>query len=297
MPALPPELAGVARSLAARLRLDESLGVSHFAGEVLVPETLARLLAPASAAWPGETAESAAPAATVTAPVSPRPKVETVLPRTRAESPSSLRGLHDAPPADTGAPEKLAAMAEVRGPAEACRLCPLCETRHRVAFGEGNLDTDLVFVGEAPGRDEDEQGRPFVGRAGKLLTAMIEKGLGRPRESVYICNIIKCRPPGNRDPLPNEVGACLPYLQRQIEIIRPKVIMTLGLPATSTLTGLQLSMTNLRGRWHEYAGIPLMATYHPAYLLRVREREGRGNPADQKAWEDLLAVARRLKAD
>jgi len=143
-------------------------------------------------------------------------------------------------------------------------------------FGSGNPDARLVFVGEGPGADEDEQGLPFVGRAGKKLTEIIEKGMELNRQNdTYICNIVKCRPPGNRDPEPDEVGACKPFLLKQLGAIRPKVIVALGKPAASTLLGRTVKITQERGTWHEYAGIPLMITFHPAYLLRFYTIENR----------------------
>lgn len=164
-----------------------------------------------------------------------------------------------------------------------CTKCPLAQTRTKTVFGTGNPESRLVFVGEAPGRDEDLQGKPFVGRAGQLLTDIIEKGMKLQRSDVYICNVLKCRPPENRNPLPSEVELCEPYLIRQLEIIRPRVICALGTYAAQTLLKTLESIGRLRGRWHFYHGIPLRATYHPAYLLR--------NPADKrKTWEDVLEV-------
>lgn len=165
----------------------------------------------------------------------------------------------------------------------ACTKCALAQTRTKTVFGAGNPEARLVFVGEAPGRDEDLQGKPFVGRAGQLLTDIIEKGMKLQRSDVFICNVLKCRPPENRNPLPSEVAQCEPYLIRQLEIIRPKVICALGTYAAQTLLKTLEPIGRLRGRWHFYHGIPLRATYHPAYLLR--------NPADKrKTWEDVLEV-------
>jgi DNA polymerase len=157
-----------------------------------------------------------------------------------------------------------------------CTRCKLCEGRKNIVFGSGNPNADLVFVGEGPGADEDEQGFPFVGRAGKKLTEIIEKGMGLDREKdAYICNIVKCRPPGNRDPESAEVEACKPFLEKQIQAIRPKVIVALGKPAASTLLGRAVAITKERGTWHEYLGTPLMLTFHPAYLLRAYTLENR----------------------
>jgi uracil-DNA glycosylase family 4 len=164
---------------------------------------------------------------------------------------------------------------------QACNWCALCGLRTKLVFGSGNPNAKLVFVGEAPGRDEDEQGKPFVGRAGQLLTDIIEKGMNLRREDVYICNVLKCRPPENRNPLPAEIAHCEPFLVRQLEIIKPKVICALGTFAAQTLLKTTETIGRLRGKWHFYHGIPLRATYHPAYLLR--------NPADKrKTWTDVL---------
>jgi|Deesub1362B_J571_1020462.scaffolds.fasta_scaffold06338_3 DNA polymerase len=148
-----------------------------------------------------------------------------------------------------------------------CQRCPLGETRINFVFGVGDPDAKLMLIGEAPGKDEDEQGEPFVGRAGQLLNKIL-KAIQFEREEVYIANILKCRPPNNRDPLPDEVAQCEPYLHRQIEIIQPKLILALGRVAGQTLLKTKTSLANLRGRLHEYRGIPLIVTFHPAALLR-----------------------------
>jgi DNA polymerase len=160
-----------------------------------------------------------------------------------------------------------------------CTRCKLHEGRTKTVFGVGNPQADLVFVGEAPGRDEDLQGEPFVGMAGKLLTKILS-AIGFEREDVYICNVLKCRPPQNRDPQPDEVAQCEPYLLRQLEILQPKVICALGRVAAQTLLQTRESLTRMRGRVHDYHGIPMMVTYHPAALLR--------NPNWKRpTWEDV----------
>ncbi len=164
----------------------------------------------------------------------------------------------------------------------ACRSCPLCERRNNVVFGEGNPQADLMFIGEGPGFDEDRLGRPFVGKAGQLLDKMI-LAMQFSREEVYICNIVKCRPPDNRVPMPEEAAACLPYLVKQIELVSPKVIVLLGATAAHYLLGKQEGITRLRGRWLDYQGIPVMPTYHPAFLLRKPESK-------REAWIDLQQV-------
>jgi DNA polymerase len=175
---------------------------------------------------------------------------------------------------------------EVRRALGDCQRCKLCSGRKNIVFGVGNPKAKLVFVGEGPGAEEDNQGIPFVGAAGQLLTKIIE-AIGLKREDVYIANVIKCRPPGNRNPEPDEIAACQPFLEAQLNAIRPSVIVTLGKFAAQTLLRTDTPITRLRGQWREYVGIPLMPTFHPAYLLR--------NPAEKKsAWTDLQAVMTRF---
>jgi DNA polymerase len=170
---------------------------------------------------------------------------------------------------------------------KSCRKCTeLARARHNVVFGVGNRRTELMFIGEAPGADEDERGEPFVGRAGQLLTKIIE-AMGFKREEVYIANILKCRPPENRAPLPNEVAECLPYLQKQIELIQPKVIVALGATALRALLDIQIGISKMRGNWYDYRGVPIMPTFHPAYLLR-------NPPAKKEVWQDMKTVLAKL---
>ncbi len=171
-----------------------------------------------------------------------------------------------------------------------CRRCRLSEGRTHIVFGDGNPNAELLFVGEGPGETEDQRGLPFVGRAGELLTQMIEKGLGIPRSAVYICNVVKCRPPNNRTPLADEVAACSPFLDGQIAAIAPRAIVALGKPAVSRLLGRDVPITKVRGVWHEYRGIPLMPTFHPAFLLRQYTPENR-----RLVWEDLKAALARAR--
>lgn len=167
-----------------------------------------------------------------------------------------------------------------------CRRCPLCRTRTNIVFGDGNEGAGLVFVGEAPGADEDMQGLPFVGKAGQLLTRIIE-AMGLQRKDVYICNILKCRPPDNRNPKTEEIAACEPFLIRQLEVVRPKVICALGTFASQVLLKTEAPISVLRGRFHSYQGVSLMPTYHPAYLLR--------NPhAKRQVWEDVQLIMKVL---
>ncbi len=173
----------------------------------------------------------------------------------------------------------------------ACQACPLFKGRTQAVPGEGNRQARLMFVGEAPGRDEDLQGRPFVGRAGQLLTRIIQ-AMGFSREEVYIANVIKCRPPENRTPRPDEVKACSPYLLRQVELIRPEVIVALGKVATDFLLQSSKSMSELRGNFGEFQGIPVMPTFHPSYLVR-----NEGNKEIKKmVWEDMKKVLQLLKS-
>src|ERR1700757_4681998 len=163
-----------------------------------------------------------------------------------------------------------------------CTRCKLHKTRNKIVFGDGSAKAQLVFVGEGPGADEDAQGLPFVGRAGKLLTQMIE-AMGLQRMDVYICNVVKCRPPENRTPEPDEVSTCSPFLLRQIDVINPKVIVCLGTVAAKTLLNTTRGISSFRGEWLEWRGRKLMATYHPAYLLR-------NPPAKSEVWKDLQKV-------
>lgn len=166
-----------------------------------------------------------------------------------------------------------------------CQKCQLHKTRTQTVFGEGDADAKIFFIGEGPGENEDQTGRPFVGRAGQLLDKMIA-AMGLRREQVFIANIVKCRPPGNRVPAPDEVATCTPYLERQLEIVRPQVIVTLGRPAASYMLGNpKLTMGSVRGRWHAWRGIRLMPTFHPSYVLRTYTEETR-----KAVWSDLKQV-------
>ena len=183
---------------------------------------------------------------------------------------------------DPAAPRGAAGLLLVREELGDCKRCKLCTTRTNIVFGVGNPDANLVFVGEAPGADEDAQGEPFVGKAGQLLTKMIE-AMGYARGDVYICNVLKCRPPGNRNPKPDEVPSCEPFLKKQLGAIRPRMIVALGKFAVQCLLRDDSPISRLRGNLRTYEGIPLMPTFHPAYLLR--------DPSKKKlAWDDLKAV-------
>ncbi len=203
---------------------------------------------------------------------------------------SALRQLWSLPP------NRQQLLAPLQEQVRVCTKCPhLARSRTQTVFGVGNANADLMFIGEAPGADEDARGEPFVGRAGQLLTRIIET-MGFTRADVYIANVLKCRPDmpagssGNRPPTPQEMQTCLPYLAAQIEIIRPKVLVALGATAVEGLLGFRGTMRDLRGRWHSYENTPLMITYHPSYLLRNQA------PSEKrKVWEDMLQVLERLE--
>jgi uracil-DNA glycosylase family 4 len=185
------------------------------------------------------------------------------------------------------APDAAAALRLIRDDIGDCTRCGLCRNRTHVVFGVGNPAARLMFVGEGPGADEDQKGEPFVGRAGQLLTKIIES-MGMERQEVYIANVVKCRPPENRTPLPDEIATCSPFLFQQILAIRPKVVVCLGTPATQTVLGTRDTITRLRGTFHEIDGIRVMPTFHPAYLLR--------NPAAKReVWDDMKKVMAELK--
>ena len=188
---------------------------------------------------------------------------------------------------ESPAPARPLNLAEVREELGECTRCKLHRHRTQIVFGVGNPNASLVFVGEAPGADEDAQGEPFVGRAGQLLTKIIQ-AMGMQREDVYICNIIKCRPPSNRTPETEEILACQPFLVKQLQAIRPKFICALGGPAAQTLLRTKEPISRLRGKFYDFHGIPLLPTYHPAFLLR--------NPYEKKTvWEDMKLLLREIQ--
>jgi DNA polymerase len=282
----------------------KSRGVRHLA---VTPEALRALALP-----PPKTAR---PSAAI-APAPARPAAPPIFVKTEPEPPpADIRPAITMPPKKIAVPpraeivpsaipaplrrspaEKAAAFAALRDRALACEKCGhLHASRKNVVFGVGNIDAQIMFVGEAPGADEDEQGEPFVGRAGQLLTKIIE-ATGLTRSDVYIANILKCRPDtpgqtaGNRKPTPDEMAVCIPYLHEQIDIIQPKVLIALGATAVEGLLGKTLGITKLRGNWQTYRGTPLMPTYHPAYLLRNQAMSEK-----RKVWEDFLQVMEKLE--
>lgn len=218
---------------------------------------------------PEDLEESAAEAASAPVPDDPR----TLLPPTEGA-------------AGLAAEVRLQRLDEVRRLALGCKACRLCQRRQNVVFGSGDPDADLMFLGEGPGAEEDRQGLPFVGAAGELLTKIIA-AIDLRRDQVYIANMVKCRPPNNRDPQPDEVAACRPYLDHQIDLVRPKVIVALGRVATQALLQSNQSLGRLRGSWHEVRGAQVRATYHPAALLRYPKYK-------RPTWEDMKVVRDRL---
>jgi uracil-DNA glycosylase family 4 len=208
-----------------------------------------------------------------------RPAVENAASDVAAPAPSEYE------PAPSGPDNWESLQAEVA----ACRKCALCETRTQTVFGTGNRQADWMVIGEAPGEHEDLQGEPFVGQAGKLLDNMLKAvGVARGR-GVYIANVLKCRPPGNRNPEPDEVAQCEPFLRRQVELLQPRIILAMGRFAVQSLLQSQEPVGKLRGRVHRYNGVPLVVTYHPAYLLR-------NLPDKAKAWQDLVLAKSLLEA-
>ena len=272
----------------------KSRGVRHVA---VAPETLRALTLPPTAALKSPAVNLKPQIQTAVVP----PKIEPAVaatPKKVSVPVVAPKVLVSIPKIEitSSSPEKVAAFTALRERALACVKCPhLAASRTNVVFGVGNIDAQLMFVGEAPGADEDEQGEPFVGRAGQLLTKIIQ-ATGLSRSDVYIANILKCRPDtpgqsaGNRPPTPEERATCIPYLQEQIDLIKPKAIVALGATAVDGLLGKAPGITKLRGNWQEYRGIPLMPTYHPAYLLRNQSLSEK-----RKVWEDILKVMEKLE--
>ena len=275
--------------LRSYLRQRAELGDAELVLDRHTPGELREMLSPRGAApvAPPSRESASAPPRTPSAPPAQRVEqpaaAEPPHLRAGAQPPGSapMQPAPDAPARGASAEEiaALPILSAVREIALGCPRCGLAKTRTRVVFGEGSESADLMVVGEAPGENEDRQGRPFVGKAGQLLDLLLMTA-GFPRESVYICNVLKCRPPGNRNPLPPEVDACSPYLLKQVELVAPKVIVAFGTFAAQTLLGVDTAIGKLRGRVHTYRGTPLVPTYHPAALLR--------NPGWVRAvWDDL----------
>ncbi len=267
------ELASIISAVKARIDLERRFGADTI--------TLSRLKKVASVPSPALVVQTKP----VEVPVAKKSMVE--------QNTSSNVGTNGCSPSDaqktsgdqtpmSGKAQKIKLLEELKNELLTCHKCPLGKTRTNLVFGVGDPAARLMFAGEAPGRDEDMQGEPFVGRAGQLLTKIIE-AIGMERSNVYIANVLKCRPPGNRNPMPDEIVLCMPYLIKQIEIIQPKVLCALGTFAAQTLLNTTAPVGTLRGKFHDYKGIPMMVTYHPAYLLR--------NPNDKvKVWDDMKKV-------
>ncbi len=269
------ELADLASSVRAFLELHDITGTTG----------LPRSEAPASPAHPArsETAPSVAALRTDSSdappPIQPRPR-DAALERPPPTAPAPR-------PAPTGDDERVTHLALLAERARGCTLCALSQTRKQAVVFRGNPFAELCFVGEGPGADEDAQGEPFVGKAGQLLDRMIA-AMGYARDDVYICNIVKCRPPDNRKPEPAEMAACIPYLHEQLALVKPRAIVALGATAVQGLTGTTEGITRLRGKWRLYKGTtPIMPTFHPAYLLRTPA-------AKREVWSDLQDVMRVL---
>ncbi|MFO0972756.1 MAG: uracil-DNA glycosylase [Phycisphaerae bacterium] len=278
MSPMPPDAEDLRSALRIRLEADQLLGARVLPIRPPAPRSAvparAPAVAPAHSSAPPPRPASSPPAAP---PPKPIPAPAPADPAVAAARTASLHTLD---------------VEKVRN----CTRCGLHQARTRTVFGQGSPTARVVFVGEAPGAEEDRTGLAFVGRAGELLTAMIEKGMGLKRDDAYICNVIKCRPPDNRTPAPDEITQCVPYLWEQLSTINPEVIVALGGPAAQTLLNTREGITRLRGRWHQVhvSGSPLigpptpcMPTFHPAYLLR--------SPGEKvKAWEDLKLILARL---
>lgn len=205
--------------------------------------------------------------------------VSAVESRVRFEEHLGVKGY----PRPEGQPDPAAALARIRAELGECTRCRLHQSRTHIVFGAGNPRARLLFVGEGPGEDEDREGIPFVGKAGKLLTNIIENGMKLKRSECYIANVVKSRPPGNRNPLPEEIAACFPFLEAQIRAIRPQVIVALGAVASHTLLQTEAPISRLRGQWAKWQGIAVMPTFHPSYLLR-------NESAKRLVWEDIQKV-------
>jgi DNA polymerase len=261
----------IKQALAARLRFYRDLGLVELYRRPVDPELLALLESPAGASE----MSSPAPASQDSNPQ----ETEAIPPRTPFPAPPAVSAAIK--PAD-----KAAALQMIREDIGECTRCALHKGRNKLVFADGSPNARLMFVGEGPGADEDAQGLPFVGRAGQLLNNMIT-AMGLKREDVYIANVVKCRPPGNRTPEPEEANTCSPFLFRQIDVVRPEVIVALGATAATYLLGQRQPLAGLRGRVHSFRGTRLIVTYHPAFLLR--------DPRQKKeAWADLQIAMREL---
>ncbi len=298
------ELREIAGQVAAHVRLWRDLGVAGVRGTrapVLVAEVATATPVPEAGLKASETAGLAPPEARQDPPrevraegavrsgaaLAENPVRRSVSPPARAGAPGSAAAVASSSAGIETLPPPLESLEALRAWVGDCQRCPLCSGRTHLVFGSGNPAARLLFVGEAPGQDEDLEGEPFVGAAGRLLTDIIEKGMKVPRSDVYICNLVKCRPSRNRNPEPDEIAACSPILRAQLRLVSPAIIVALGKFAAQTLLATDTPITRLRGQWQEWEGIPVMPTFHPAYLLR--------NPAfKREVWADIQLVMARL---
>jgi uracil-DNA glycosylase len=287
------DLASLAASLRAYIEWQEDTGTTGFPRGPRHPARAATAEAAAHAPAPAPT-----PAPEPAQAPEPEPAQAPEPASAHAPEPASAHmpapaSAHMPAPAPAPGPVSLAVrLPQLAAEVSSCTRCGLAETRTQTVFSRGNPESKLVFIGEAPGADEDAQGLPFVGRAGQLLDRMIAAMGLDPERDVYICNILKCRPPGNRRPEPHEMSACMPYLQEQLALIRPKVIVAMGNTAVAALLDTKLGITKLRGQWKLYQGQTLlMPTYHPSYLLRPSPQQ---MEAKRQAWQDLQMVMKEL---
>jgi DNA polymerase len=278
----------IARAMRQTLESLQRAGVTHLKQSAL-PRPVAEL-EPLHGVTPKTPVERTTPPTGLAVKVAPKPAASTSSAKSLL---APTKSLLDATDQISGAPtlspqDKLAQLQLVQAEVAGCTKCSeLAATRTQTVFGVGNPSARLVFVGEAPGADEDAQGEPFVGRAGQLLTDIITKGMKLRREDVYILNVLKCRPPGNRTPAPNEVINCRGFLDRQLEILQPEFLCCLGSVAAKAILNTDVSIGRLRGKFQDYRGIPVLCTYHPAYLLR-------NPPAKKDVWDDIQLLMRRM---
>lgn len=284
------ELASLVRALGVKLRWQQAHGVEQvpagkYSGKAAPTQRPAQPRPePAPRGRPRPERQGPAPAGAP--PSVQRQPAPTPARKGSAEAPSAASPQAPLPDGALDGLSREEALAKVRAHLGDCKRCRLARERTKIVFGVGSPQAPVIFIGEAPGREEDRSGEPFVGAAGQLLTRMI-LAMGLTREEIYICNVIKCRPPHNRDPAPDEIGACEAFLRLQIDAIKPGIIVALGAHAARTLLRTDQGITKLRGRWTTYHGVPLMPSFHPAYLLR--------NPAGKRgAWSDLQQVMARM---
>jgi uracil-DNA glycosylase len=280
------------KELRARLEFYQELGIEGFyrrkpteaGAQPIIDATRQAPTAVSVSPKPLPSPVPQAPVRVAAVPAIARPAPPAIPPPAVIRPPAAAFSLFEAPPAPRSGPETLE---QIRQDLGDCRRCKLAPTRKTIVFGEGSPHAELMFIGEGPGADEDEQGLPFVGRAGKLLNRMMQT-VGLNREDVYICNVVKCRPPGNRTPEKDEIDACSPFLYRQIESIKPRLICCLGAPAAKTVLGIKEGITKVRGQFFNFGAAKALATVHPAYVLR--------NPREEKILrEDFEKIRDFLK--